>query len=156
MPISTTEVIGAGRFSDGIHLRVKLIDHVGKEYTFAQKLPLGSDIDAFIATRVIKFDRNLIKHELRRAVYDEPWDYVLQYASSTQLLAFIREEYSLFEGKKLVTLAKRIEEWLDNGRFTVAEFRSAFGKSNAEFNQFRTRLVDLRDCDDTIEMSKGE
>ena len=156
MAIVSTEILGAGRFSDGIHLKVKTTDHVGKERVFSRIVPNDTDIDVFIESRVVKLNRNLIEEEVQRAVYDEPWDYELQYATLTQLRDYIRNEYNGKEKRDLIPLARRIIEWIENGRFTVAQFRAAFGMSNPQFNQFRTRLEALRDCDDLLENADGE
>jgi len=64
--------------------------------------------------------------------------------------------YMFFYLAGLLPLARRIEEWLDNGVFTVGEMRSAFGKDNPEFNAFRARVKALRDCDDLIQNAEGE
>ncbi len=156
MPIVSTEILGQGRFSDGIHLKVKAIDHVGKEHIFARVVSHGTDLDAFVRANVVRMDRDLIRHELNRAIYDEPWDYVLQYASLEQLRDHVREQYQGLQGKLLVPVARRIIEWIENGRFTVGQFRSAFSMDNAQFNQFRTRLIALRDSDNMIESAEGE
>ena len=150
MPIVSTEILGAGRWSDGIHLRVKLTDHVGKERVIARTVPNDTDIEAFIAAKVVRTNKSSITTELRRAVYDEPWDYELQYATLAQLRDYIRNEYSGKEKSDLIPLARRIIEWIENGRFTVAQFRTAFNMSNPQFNAFRTRLEALRDCDELI------
>ena len=156
MPIVSTEKLGAGTWSDGIHLRAKFTDHTGKQYPYAHIVPNDTDLDAFLAARVVKLNLRMIEGELQRAVYDEPWDYVLQHATLAQLRDYIRNEYSGKEGKELLPLARRIIEWIENGRFTVAQFRTAFNMTNPQFNQFRTRLEAIRDCDNIIENSGGE
>ncbi len=157
MPIVSTEILGQGRFSDGIHLRVKMTDQHGVEHIYSRTVPNGTDLNALIVKKRAKLERSLIDAELQKAVYGESWDYVLQHASPTQLRDYARKEYQEKNYPELRTsIAHRLEEWIDNGRFTVAEIRASFGKDNAEFAQFRIRLKALRDADDLVRNSKGE
>ena len=98
----------------------------------------------------------MVEGELRRAVYKEPWDYELKYATLDQLRDYIREEYSGKEGQDIIPLARRIIEWIENGRFTLAQFRTAFNMNNPQFNALLLRLAALRDADDLIEASGEE
>ncbi len=68
MPIVSTEKLGAGTWSDGIHLRAKFTDHTGKQYPYAHIVPNDTDLDAFLAARVVKLNLRMIEGELQRAV----------------------------------------------------------------------------------------
>jgi hypothetical protein len=161
MPITKTEILSRGTFSDGIYLRVKFTDQNGVVQFYTSKVPLGTDVDDLIARKIARRNQRLIDYDLRRAVYLEPWDYQLQHATLAQLRDYVRKEYReaktyINNNKQRIQIARRIIEWIDNGRFTVAQLRTVFSKGDTEFVDFRKRLEALRDADNLLKNAEGE
>ena len=105
---------------------------------------------------VVKSNKFLKGRDLRDAVYKDDWNYSLKENTEAGLLAYARQQYFNGREENFVPLAIRIEEWIDNSRFTVTEVRTAFGKTKEEFNQFRTRLKAIRDGNNAIRGARSE
>lgn len=94
--------------------------------------------------------------ELFDAVFTYPWNYVLEEATNTELGAYIRELYRNSNKETLAKAAKRILEWITNGRFTDTQVRNAFGLTAGQWTTLKTKMQNLVASHEQVETAVGE
>lgn len=80
----------------------------------------------------------------------------LKYASIPRLGMAFRDRFKEARGVEAGRLARWLVDRIADGTFTVAQIRSAFGQSAAQFTAFRTRVETLTAKYDNLQASVGE
>ena len=128
----------------------------GEIVTVEYKSRVTDDNAAILAARSPVLFNLLIDAELFKAVYVEPWNYVLVHATNAQLSAFVREIYRNGSKAELALAAKRILEWITNGRFTDTQVRTAFGLTAGQWTTLKTKMTTLVNNYNAVNNAVGE
>jgi len=154
--ISSTFELDSGAQIDGRrYCREFHTDHLGAVHRFEY---LSGNINnaQVLADRAVRLVENLKERELAYAVYDAAWNYSLQWATNTDLSAWVRERYKNAAKDDLARIAKRILEWITNGRFTDAQVRGAFGLTSGQWTTLKTKMESLVASYDVVQTAVGE
>lgn len=118
--------------------------------------PAATDLNAAAASYGALKEAEMLDRELEYCVFDGTWDFVLKYATNNQLAAFVRECYRNERREILARIARRILEWITNGRFTDTQVRNAFELTVTQWNTLKAKMQVLADSLNTIEAAVGE
>jgi len=157
MTIVTSEIVKQTTQKNGtINVDVIFTDQTGKTFTRsynAANVGMIATINSSLESRI---NDRLKQNDLFNAVFTKPWDYTLIHATLTDLRDYVRELYLESEKEQTVLIALRLEEWIVNGRFTVAQLRQAFNLNTSQFDALRTKWQNFKDAFDVIEGAAGE
>jgi hypothetical protein len=94
--------------------------------------------------------------ELQGCVFVFAWDYVLKYNTLADLAAFVRQIYLNGSKAQLALTAKRILEWIANGRFTDTQVQNAFGLTSTQWTNLKAKMQNLVNSYTTVDTAVGE
>lgn len=128
----------------------------GREFVVEYWLPAGGDPVAIMTARAAQLATALVDGDCAAAVFERPWDAPLVHATLADLSAWVRQQYRHAQRERLAMIARRILEWLANGRFTDLQLRTAFGLTNTQWNEVKTKMQTLVTSWSAIERAAGE
>jgi len=131
-------------------------DHLGIVHVVEYLAEAAANHTTIMNTRALRIAEELKEEELKYAVFDAPWDYVLQWTTNNELAVWVREKYKQDKNGTLALIASRILEWIANGRFTDTQVRNAFGLSAAQWTTLKAKMQTLVDNNLVVQSAVGE
>lgn len=116
----------------------------------------SDDNQAIMTARAVRILDHLKDSELQRAIFVLPWNYVLVHTTNNELAAYVRQLYRNSTREILALVAKRILEWINNGRFTDTQVRTAFGLDAVSWTLLKTKMQDLVAKYEAVKAAEGE
>ena len=157
MPItSSTYTLGPVQADGRRYCEERHTDHTGFVHVIEYLASVGVDPAAVLAARATALPEIFKERELRYAVFDAPWDYALQWANNSDLSAWVRAAYKSESRETLAKIAKRILEWITNGRYTDAQVRAAFSLTSAQWTTLKNKMIALVADYDAVQVAVGE
>jgi len=157
MTITTSKIISQTIQKDrSISVHERHTDNLGMTYDVVYFASPTDDLNITLESRSKQIETTLQDSDINDAIFTRKWDEPLLYSTKLQLGKKLRELYLQSEKHETVTIAKRIKEWLDNGRFSDTEIRSLFGLSSKKWITLKVKIGKLSEDDDRIEGAKGE
>lgn len=157
MPItSSTYTLGAVQKCGRTPCTEMHISNTGEIFHIEYLADIGVDYVAVMSGRVAFIDANLKTNELSDAVFVGAWNYVLSHTTNAELSAYVRSLYKTSSREMLAQLAKRILEWITNGRFTDTQIRNAFGLTAAQWTTLKTKMQTLVNNYNSVQVAMGE
>jgi len=132
----------------------KFVDDSSKIHLRWVLLPAGIDVVAKLASWDITPE--LIDDELRDVLFGSAWDKPFIYMTATDVATKVRELFKASSREECGKIARRILEWITNGRFTDAQIRTVFGLTNTQWNTLKTKMQNLSNSLNAIEAAVGE
>jgi hypothetical protein len=131
-------------------------DSDGKVHRIEYLASIGTNYTAVMVARAAMLEGRIKYAELHHAIFTGEWNYVLTQTTANELAAFVRALYRESDKDTLARVAKRILEWITNGRFTDAQIRTAFGLSAAQWTTLKSKMQILADARAAVEAATGE
>lgn len=157
MGIASSVLVESKTQADGsLSVHERFTDDAGRVHDIVFKAPSGTNLTTLRTARAAVFADRLKQMELRAAVFVLPWDYTLVHATNADLAAFVREVYKNGSMETLALTAKRILEWITEGRFTDTQVRNAFGLTAGEWTTLKAKMQTLSDKYDDVLAATGE
>lgn len=116
----------------------------------------GTDYATVMAARAIVLLEKLKEDELRYVIFYGEWNYALNHTTANELAAYVRELYKNSNSEQLARIAKRILEWITNGRFTDLQVRNAFGLTAGQWTTLKTKMQTIVANYDAVNSAVGE
>lgn len=132
------------------------VDSAGLMYMFSYLSDPSADNQAILVQHAARLLDRIKEIELYLAVFVLPWDYVLVHTTNNDLAAFVREQYRTAIRETLAMVAKRILEWIANGRFSDTQVRTAFGLGLVEWLLLKGKMETLVTDYDAVQAAAGE
>lgn len=157
MPIINSTYIAETAAPDGSRRVIEVhTDDKGGTWRIDYLADAGMDYATVATTRVAQLNTQLKETELRTAIFDGAWNYVLSNVTANELAAYVRELYKNESKEQLARVAKRILEWITNGRFTDTQIRTVFGLTAAQWTTLKTKMQTLVSNYDALNTAAGE
>ncbi len=156
MPLSSEIVQQTIQANGSVNVHERHTDHIGKTYDIVYNAPAGTDLNILLGIRAARLNESLKQSDLRRAVFEAPWDYTLVYATNADLAPYVRDLYRESIKDQTALVALRIIEWINNGRFTVAQLKTVFSLSTAEFDTLKAKMENIISSYQVVEGAVGE
>lgn len=131
-------------------------DHLGIARVVEYLANNGADYAAIAASRASALATEIIQEEIRYAVFSAQWNYTMQWSTNTELAAWVRSAYKNAGKETLALIARRILEWIANGRFTDLQLRNAFGLTATQWTTLKGKMQTLADNYNAVQISVGE
>lgn len=142
--VDTSELISQKTQADGsILVHEHHTDSSGKVHVIIYFAGAGADLAALRAARAAFIEQKLIAHEVEALVFELPWDAPFVHATANDLVAFVRSEYKESVTERTARIARRILEWITEGRFTDLQVRNAFGLTAGQWTTLKTKMENL-------------
>src|SRR4030065_368424 len=126
----------------------------GKVHLRWALLPAGVDVVAKLTSWDITPE--LIEDELRDVLFGSAWDTPFVYMSATEAATKVRELFKASSREECGKIARRILEWITNGRFTDVQIRTVFGLTNIQWTTLKTKMQNPSNFLNTSEKAVGE
>lgn len=157
MPIITSTITAANYQSDGrLSITERHVDATGKEYSVSYLCDAAFNTAVALSARVTTLNVQLKEEMLKGLCTIYTWDAALQDVTSAELIAYVRGTYKIASRDGLAALAKRILEWITNGRFTDTQFRTDFGLTVTQWNNLKAKMQVLANALSALELATGE
>ena len=150
MSITSSEVIVMPQCEGHLSVLEWHTDHLGRRHPRVYFAPAGFDANAAMAAHAVTLQAVLKAGDLFMAVYKGLWNYVMNHATNAELVAFVRAEYLGSNGERTVRVARRMMEWITNGRFTELQVRNAFNLSVSQWNTLKAKMQALISDEDAV------
>ena len=132
----------------------QFVEASGKVHLRWALLPAGVDVVAKLTSWDITPE--LIEDELRDVLFGSAWDTPFVYMSATEAATKVRELFKASSREECGKIARRILEWITNGRFTDVQIRTVFGLTNTQWTTLKTKMQNLSNSLNAIEKAAGE
>jgi hypothetical protein len=157
MPIVTSTFSLGHAQKDGRKYSVEShTDHAGVVHQAEYLSAVSENNNAVMLARALVIAEQLKNTELNYAIFEAPWDYVLQWATNSDLSAWVRAEYKTASKDVLALIAKRILEWITNGRFTDTQVRTVFGLTSPQWTTLKGKMQTLVNNYVAVDLAVGE
>lgn len=157
MPVSSIQIVSADRGSSQVEARFVFTFDSGDVVRDGVRFyPTGTDLNAAAAILAAGIEAHLKDRELHDCVFRFTWNYALKHSTNTELAAFVRALYKESNKETLARIAKRILEWISNGRFTETQVRNVFELTVTQWNTLKAKMQVLVDSFNVIEAAEGE
>lgn len=157
MPIVSSTIIADEPQIDGRRrITEQYTDQFGNLHMIAYLCPAVFDVQSVMIVRTAILNIQLQTNELDKMITTYPWDYAQTETTVAELTAYVRAVYREGKREELVPVARRILEWITNGRFTDTQVRNAFGLTLAQWTTLKNKMIALVSASTTIETATGE
>jgi len=156
MSITSSEVSTTTQAGGHLSVLEWHTDHLGRRHPRVFFAPAGFNANAALAAYAVSLAEVLKLGDLIMAVYKGPWNYVMNHATNTELAAFVRAEYLGSSAQRTARVARRLLEWVTNGRFTELQIRNAFSLTLTQWNTLKAKMQALIADEDAVMAAAGE
>jgi hypothetical protein len=129
-------------------------DHVGGVHRFEYLAAIGANYAAIRDARVPEIEARLANEEMHNCIGSGTFTTV--HLTGAQFAALVRALYRASEREALGRIAAWISNRIAAGDFTDAQLRSAFGMTVQQYNDFKARMIALRDHWLAVQAAVGE
>lgn len=158
MPI-TSSVLSTGHAQrDGRrYVREIHTDHLGVQHVVEYLWDGVSDQNATMAARAVRIAEALAAAEYAERVSVDGWDGPLAHQTGAQFADKLRAEYRISSRERVCYLAWWLQRRINEGTFTDAQVRNAFGMTVVQYNNFKTnKLIPMHDHWAAVLVAQGE
>ena len=157
MPVISSTITDDARQVDGRRRIEELpTDQKGVKSRVSYLSATVFDALAAMAANRILIDARMKLEELEGMLTVYPWDYIQTETTGAELTTYYRESYKNGSNGGLSPVASRVIEWIDKGRFTDTQVRTAFGLSVAQWTILKNKMAALVSANITILSAVGE
>lgn len=158
MPITLSIIVDDSRQSNGrrqIHERH--IDQFAMAHKVTYMCNSGFDVPAAMAARSLQISARMKTDEYRTFIDGViPTNYILTESTPSELLAYMREAYRESSNGESAIISQVLRGWIDSGRYTDTEVRTAFGLSVGAWTVIRNKMNTFADSRALVASARGE
>lgn len=158
--VSSTAIVGHTQSDGRRYVREQHSDHLGVvhevEY-LAQFDQTDEGLASTLSGRVAQLEEALAASEYANRVNFDGWQEPLQHQTASQFADRLRLEYRFSARERVCYLAWWLLRRINEGTFTDAQVRSAFGMTTLQYTTFKTnKLIPMHDHWVAVRDAQGE
>ena len=158
MPITGSTIFDDSRQSDGRRrIDERHIDQFARVHSVSYLCEANFNAQAAMVARASQISARLKADEF--LIFTDratPVTYVPTESTDAELLAYIREAYRVSSREDSVTISSLLRAWIDTGRFSDMQARTAFGMSVGSWTTLRIKMNGYADTRAAVASAAGE
>jgi len=154
MALTSSYVVEHAQSDGRKWVREKHVDAFAREHFLTYLSTDAMDRDAILASHGTNLEENLKQQDFQKCL---EFDTVsTEYASNTEIAAYVRERYRNGPPEEVVKIARWIRRRIASGQFTETQVRNVFGLTITQWNNLFAKMAILEDALNTVEGAEGE